>query len=102
MHIRPLLHSGDRNKKEHLTQYCQKCNELGQNCRNYIPPSEPANDDDNEEEEEEEDDVSVMSDVSDVDTNDVDEVPTPVPSDEEANEEFLSSKLGNLALSQKK
>lgn len=95
--IRPLLHSGDRNKKEHLTEYCQKCKELGRNCRTYVPPSEPVDDDD-----EEDDDISVMSDVSDVDINDVDDIPTPVPSDEETNEEFLSSKLGNLALSGKK
>lgn len=101
-HIRPLLRGRDDQykKKEHLTKCCQKCKKLGRNCRTYVPPSEPADDDDDEEEED--DDVSVMSDVSDVDINDVDEVPTPVPSDEETNEEFLSSKLGNLALSQKK
>ena len=98
LRIRPLLHSGDQSKKEHLTQYCQKCKELGRNCRNYVPPSEQAEDDE-EEEEVEDDDVSVMSGVSDVDINDVDNVPTPVPSDEETNEEFLSNQLGNLALS---
>ena len=97
LRIRPLKHSGDRNRKEHLSQYCQKCKKLGRNCRTYVPLSESADDD-----EEEDDDVSVMSDVSDVDINDVDGVPTPVPSDEETTEEFLIGKLGNLALSGKK
>ena len=102
-HIRPLLHSGDdRNKKEHLTKHCQKCKELGRNCRHYVPPSEPAGDDDD-------DNVSVRSDRStssvselDDDDDDMDARQTPVPSDEEANEEFLTSKIGNLDLSGKK
>jgi hypothetical protein len=104
LRIRPLRYSGDRNRKEHLSQYCQKCKKLGRNCRTYVPlpTSAAAADGDDNDEEEEDDDVSVMSDVSDVDINDVDQVPTPVPSDEETTEEFLSGKLGNLALSGKK
>ena len=105
--IRPLLPSGDdQNKREHLTEYCQKCKELGRNCRRYAPQA-PLEQDDGEEEEEEDcpDDVSVRSDaasISDLDDDDMDARQTPVPSDEETNEEFLSGKIGNLDPSGKK
>ena len=108
--IRPLLHSGnDHNRKQHLTEHCQKCKQLGSNCRNYVPCPEPDDDDDDGEDEDfDDDDVSVISEsdassISGLRDDDLDgRSRTPVPSDVEATEEFLSSKLGNLGISGKK
>lgn len=90
--IRPLLWSqGDRPKKEHLTKYCEKCKELGRDCRHYIPPEEHSDAVDIP------DDVSVLSDSSS--TDDAEEYRddlTPVPSDEETTDDRLNRFLSSL------
>lgn len=96
-YIHPRISSGaSRSKKQHLTEYCHKCIELGRDCRYYHPPENP----DELDEEDFPDDVSVRSDASNVDDLESDEGDrrTPVPSDEDAIDELLSSKLNDLAV----
>jgi len=70
----------EEDRKPHLEDLCQKCQELGYNCRGYA--DEP-------------DDVSVISESSSVSDSSVSEQDldeedlTPVPSDSELTEELL-------------
>ena len=36
--LKPQPYDDDKNRKPHQQDLCQKCQELGYNCRNYIPP----------------------------------------------------------------
>ena len=101
-YIRPLLHGGSHySMKQHLTEYCQKCKELGRDCRNYTPPEDPLEEDDDSVEDIP-DDVSVRSDASvDDELDDEGDRQTPVPSDEDTTEDFLSQHFGNLQLANK-
>ena len=36
--LKPQSHDDDKNRKPHQQDLCQKCQELGYNCRNYVPP----------------------------------------------------------------
>ena len=84
--------------KQHLTEYCQKCKELGRDCRNYVPPEDPDEVDDDTEEDIP-DGVSVRSDATvDDELDDEGDRQTPVPSDEDTAEDFLKGHLQNLKL----
>lgn len=86
--------------KQHLTEYCQKCKELGRDCRNYTPLEDPDEVDDDSEDIP--DDVSVRSDASvDDELDDEGDRQTPVPSDEDTTEDFLGGHLQNLQLANK-
>ena len=80
--LRPLRRRfhGEEDRKPHLEDLCQKCQELGYSCREC--PDEP-------------DDVSVISESSSVTDSSVSEQDldeedlTPVPSDSELADELL-------------
>ena len=82
--LRPLLHRfhNDEDRKPHKQELCEKCQELGYNCRQYTPV-------------EVDDDVSVFSESSSVTESSVSEQDldeedlTPVPSDSELADELL-------------
>ena len=100
IHMRPLLYGGAHHPmKPHLTDHCQKCKELGRDCRNYTPPEDPDGADDDSEEGDIPDDVSVRSDASaDDELDNESDRQTPVPSDEDTTEDFLDGHLQNLQL----
>ena len=92
--LRPLLHRyHNKDRKPHVQELCEKCQELGYNCRDYTPVEEP-------------DDVSVFSESSSVTESSVSERDldeedlTPVPSDSESVDELLDQ-LETLDLDKK-
>lgn len=90
---------GRRWKERHLSEHCQKCKELGKDCRNYTPVSDSTLGD--EEDEDFDDNTSIRSDVTD-DLNDEDGRLTPVPFDEKTTDDFLEAKLKKLNMSSTK
>lgn len=98
--IRPLRRGNrfDGVSKPHETALCQKCKELGYDCRNYVPPQNNTS-----ELVEIPDDQSIISEASTASTASFqeyqklsDEDLTPVASDEEETDTFLESKMKSL------
>lgn len=83
---------GGPNQGHHESSKCQRCIEIGGDCRNYIAPKD----------DEIPDDVSVISVASSVSGEDgssaLDGDRTPVGSDTEDLDELLSEQLKDLSL----
>ncbi len=103
--IQPLRRGGGPTRnKPHESALCQKCIELGSNCREYIPPPSASGDMDFP------DDVSIMSEASTISNSSwaaddqqlSDGEVTPVASDnEDETEHILLDKMKNLSLSKR-
>ena len=99
--IRPLRPSGRFTdvQKPHESDLCQKCIELGHNCRNYVPPKDDPDTVDFP------DDQSIISEASTASSSSFaedqqlsDQDLTPVCSDEEEADRFLEDKLKSMHL----
>lgn len=102
--IRPLKpHKVHVDPKPHLTDLCQRCIELGQNCRDYVPPPNAVS-----ELVDIPDDQSIISEASTASTSSFQEDQqlseddlTPVVSDEEETDRFLELKMKQLKINTK-
>ena len=87
---RPLIYTGSVSQGGHESSKCQRCIELGGDCRTYVASNT---------EDEIPDDISLISEASSISSVGGDDNTTPVASDsEEYADELLSKQLKDLAL----